>query len=74
MGVISEARERDAQGRPDSSTPDHAEQQDPGADLPDDLPEQIDPFLQQYLTGSYEVDTETVNQMLTGAIAVANLV
>ena len=70
MGVITDHVERDAQGRP-------ASERNTGepevSDADDFLPARIDPFIQRYLTNRYQMDSEALNQMLTGIIALANL-
>lgn len=38
-----------------------------------ELPVPVDPFIQRYLTDPYQLDAETINQILTGTIAVASL-
>ncbi|AGC65547.1 hypothetical protein K745_gp22 [Haloarcula hispanica virus PH1] len=72
MGVISEhIEERDAQGRPDSET--STEQTTQATSAEGDLPDDIDPFLQQYITEEYQADAATVDQILTGLMAIGNL-
>lgn len=58
MGVKS-AIDRDAPEGTDSTTDDH----DPNPD----------PFLMKYATDEWRADSETVNQLLTGLVAVTNL-
>lgn len=73
MGVTSAIEEeRDAQvGGSDSTTSTSDQEPVPEVRLP--LAERIDPFIQRYETDEYVADTDTVNTMLTGLIAVGNL-
>ncbi|AAY24952.1 ORF 26 [Haloarcula hispanica virus SH1] len=72
MGVISEhIEERDAQGRPDSDG--STEQASTATSAEERLTSELDPFLQQYVTEEYQADAATVDQILTGLIAVGNL-
>lgn len=64
MGVISSLQETDA---PDGTTAEPTPDRETAAERTDD------PFLQQYDTADWKVDTETVNQLLTGLVAVTNL-
>ena len=67
MGVISEARQRTPGNGPNESD-------GTGQDAPDVVPEDVaGPFEQNYSTEKFQADHETINEMLTGAIAVANL-
>jgi len=80
MGVISSTiEEADAQGRSASTTDDAStasgDSAHSGGAAPDavsGLPA-IDPFLDQYEMEAYQADSDTVNQMLTAVIALANL-
>ena len=62
MGVIS-----------DTTTEDAPQEAPTEADRTPTEPASFDPFLHDYDTSEWKVDSEAVNTMLTGVIAVANL-
>jgi len=73
MGALSDVTdEAAAQERATTGEQAGDEQADPST-ATDPVPGPADPFLQQYLTEQYEADSETVNEMLTGLLAVGRL-
>ena len=73
MGALSDMTdEADAQERATTGEQAGDETTDPSATSEAAL-DDADPFLQQYLTDQYKADSETVNQMITGLLAVGKL-
>jgi len=65
MGVTQQLSARDAQQRPDS---DGGQSSGSGG-----LSTEYDPFIQQYMTDEWDADADTIDEILTGMIAVGQL-
>ena len=72
MGALSDARQA---AEADDAPTDADDGDVDGGDalLPPDAVALFDPFAQKYLTDEFTADAETIDQMLTGVIALASL-
>lgn len=69
MGVKSQISARDAQQAPD---PPAGDDSDVSAVL-ERFPDDVDPFLQTYMTEPWKADADTIDQIMTGMITVGSL-
>jgi len=72
MGVISETIKEDAQEQASDTTTSDGDGT-PDADVPDVVSADLDPFIQEYVTGQFDVESDKLDEMLSIAIAIGNL-